>query len=773
MSRSVAFVLAYGEHADVFFPDTLLAELCARAIADGHRGALVRVYYDGRDPAGDADVRRRLIAWLAAREADVVVVDRLFDAAPLRAHCEAAPGREIVFVSRGESLDPPDGVWVVGADPGRTKTGATKRSPTIPELVHAFRRTLAALDEGRDPAEVPGVAQAREGRLVAAAPLEPAAALQPYAAEPSFDVISLREPPPLVRRTLFGNSGCPYSHDPLESSSHFVGVRLPGERALARLGCAFCSMGGDYEKQPDAMTVDRLVEQAVLWARHTPRLEEFVLNDQASLRYLATLIRRAAAAGVPPVRWLFAARADSFVKEVPKVEAAIAAAQEVGHVVEVYLSGFESFSDAELERYNKGLRARDLVAGVETMRALHRRHPDAFAYAKARGHSLILFSPWTTPEQLDESVRTMRSEGLGELFHELGRNRLRLYEDLPIYWAAARDGLLSDAWEDGDEGAGRRKGYNVEHPWRFHDRRTRAAWALSGLLRERLGTTAELPQLAAAVELAKRVDPDVDVAALLAGVEGGLERLRARMHALVAERPADGPPRGRSERAEPIEFRARCNNGCEACPNRDSWLDDAESALAERVDRARASGRAIVLAGREPTIHPAFARLVQLASGPERRRVGVVTNGRMFALPRFVALARRAGLTGASIKLFAPDPATADRIARVEGAHAQALQAFSELAKAGIEGRELRAPLHTHNLDRLPDYADLAQRLGATQLRVEAALDAVTLDRLDAAADALERLVERCVVLGVPIEASTLDSGTGRFEWVPLRVNDR
>src|SRR5262245_1460 len=116
MPLSVAFVLAYGEHADVFFPDTLLAELCARAIEDGHRGAIVRTYYDGHDPAGDAEVRRRLVAWLQERDADVVVVDRLFDAQPLRDHCETKPGRQIVFVSRGESLDPIEAVWVVGAD---------------------------------------------------------------------------------------------------------------------------------------------------------------------------------------------------------------------------------------------------------------------------------------------------------------------------------------------------------------------------------------------------------------------------------------------------------------------------------------------------------------------------------------------------------------------------------------------------------------------------------------------------------------------------------
>ncbi|NJK32558.1 MAG: hypothetical protein HC927_09205 [Deltaproteobacteria bacterium] len=110
-----------------------------------------------------------------------------------------------------------------------------------------------------------------------------------------------------------------------------------------------------------------------------------------------------------------------------------------------------------------------------------------------------------------------------------------------------------------------------------------------------------------------------------------------------------------------------------------------------------------------------------------------------------------------------------DAIARVRRVgFEQALEAFAALSAAQIEGRELRAPLHARNLESFADYAELARRLGATQVRIEAALDAVTLDRLEAAAQAVERLAERCRVLGVRLEVSTLESGTGRFEWTPV-----
>src|SRR5437879_6422680 len=70
MPLSIALVLPYGEPSDGFFPDALLAMLGAAAEDAGHRAELVRVYYDGRDPARDAEVAARLERWLDERAAD-------------------------------------------------------------------------------------------------------------------------------------------------------------------------------------------------------------------------------------------------------------------------------------------------------------------------------------------------------------------------------------------------------------------------------------------------------------------------------------------------------------------------------------------------------------------------------------------------------------------------------------------------------------------------------------------------------------------------------
>jgi pyruvate-formate lyase-activating enzyme len=769
VALSIGFIVPYGEPSPGFFPDTLLAELCSYAREAGHRARVVHVYYDGRDAGRDAEVRRRLEVWLRDAEADLVVVERLFDPAPVRAHVAAAPHRRAILVTRGDSFDPVEGVdLVVGATPGMTRSGATRRTPAVAELCTAFARLLEAIAVGADPLAVPGVASASGG---SATPIERAAPRRPYRAVPEHDVIALGPAPRLVRKTLFGNVGCPFAADPRDNP-HYRGLALHEGPSLAGLGCGFCAMGGDYEKRPDAEVVSHLVEQAAFWTSASPEVGELVLSDQYALRYLAALVRAAAAGGVPPVRWLFAARPDTFVRERWRAEQAILAAEECGHVVELYLSGFEAFSDAELARYNKGATARDLTAAIAAMRELAASHPRAFAYAAARGHSLLLWSPWTSPEDLAESAATMREHGARELFHELAKNRLRLYRDLPIYYAAERDGALTDAWEDGDEGAGRRKGYSVEHPWRFLDPRTGVAHELAVLLRDRLGVEGELAQLTAAADFAGRLDAArLDARATVAAVARGLEVLVAALDRLYSSgaRPSGAPARGTGSRAAVALFAGACNNHCRACANRDTWLDDRAESVLERVHAARAldPSAAIVLAGREPTIHPAFAVALAAARGPDGRRASVVTNGRRFAYAAFARAAVRAGLTGASVKLFAPDAVVADAITESDGAHEQALAGVRALRAAGLADLEIRAPLHASALAEAARFAPLARAAGVRQIRVECALDAVGLDRLEEAADAVVRLAEACARAGVALEASPLSVGTRLFDWYP------
>ncbi|MBK9030482.1 MAG: hypothetical protein IPL61_03940 [Myxococcales bacterium] len=761
----IALVLPYGTRSDGFFPDTLAGQLAADARAAGHHAEVVRVYYDGDRGAGDRAVGAQLAAWLEQERADLVALERVFDPAPIAAWKRGGAHRRVVLIARGDSLEPtPEVDAIVGWQRGATRTGRTRRAITVWQLADAFARLVTAHARGEELALVPGVAGVVDGAITTGSPLPPEAGpRRPLTPVLAHHAIASGPAPAIVRRTVFGNAGCPYAADP-RALPLYRDLTWPDELEVAQLGCAFCCMGGDYERKADAEVIDALVAQARHITTVAPTTIELVLDDQHALRYLAELITAAAAAGVPPMRWLFAARSDTFVRERARVEAAIAAAEATGASVEVYLTGFEAFSDAELTRYNKGTTVADQLAAIAAMRALTAAHPRGFHHARAKGHSLLLWNPWTAPADLARSIAVIRAHGLGELFHGLGENRLRLYPDLPIFHAAERAGALTERWDDGDGGAGRGKGYHAERPWRFIDPRTALAWRLAGVLRARLGVTTEAAQLAAIAAYADTWRGDhADVEAAAGAIATQLDGLVAQLAALA--RRQGGPRRGHQVRAEVVRLDGGCANACAACPNRDR--PDPRSA-ADAIAAARATGRPIVLAGREPSHHPDLIALITAAAGDDRRPVGVVTSGRGFADPAVAAAAVAAGLTAASVKRFAPDADTADALAGAPGADAEARAGLANLATAGVAAIELRAPLAAANLIDYAAFAAIAGALPVTQVRIEGAIDAIGLAHLAAAGAAITALVAAAHAAGLAVEASTLDAGTTLAAWMPV-----
>jgi hypothetical protein len=717
----VAFVVPFGEASDSFFPDTLLSWMSARLRAAGHTTKVVRVYYDGRDEARDREVADRLAGWLDALAPTDVIVERAFDLAPLL-HARARHGARLVMVCRGDGFDPDPRLdaWV-GRAPGLYR-GRTRRTPSVPTL-------LAELDALFGIARVDGPG------------------LPPVRLDLAHDVIALATTPALEAprvRTVFGDAGCPYAGDPRREPFYaglLRGDDADDEDALSLLGCAFCPMGGDYQKTDEEALVAWIAEQARAIRSAGPETEALVLSDQAPVRYLERLV--AATASLAPLRWLVAMRADVLLRERARLERAIACATAHGQVLEVYLTGFESFSDAELRRYVKGVRAAELVEAARVLRALGRAYPTAFEHSRARGHSLILWSPWTTPEELEQSLRTLRGEALTGLFSDLGRNRLRLTHELPITRAAERDGALQPSWDEGDAGAARGKGYAAERPWRFLDPRTDLAHRLARALRERLGRETELAQLLAArahaASWTARARPDDEVARVLAGLDA-LEATLARW--LGPARPRGAPRRGRFVHAAVLDVGAACGCGDPACDERDAWVDPetADARLAGLLARAPAG---VVLAGGDAARHPRIEMLAARAraSGP----VGL-------AMPRPVPCP-----PGLAIDALVVD-------ARADGPELAGVVRAARAASAVVEVR-LRLgprPLDHAQLDELADLAP-------DTLRAVIALDAVGLDRLAAARDDVEALAALAARVGCAFEVSPLSAGTRWRARLPVR----
>lgn len=755
----IAFVIFHGEERYGFFDDTFVSLLCADARRSGHAAEVVHVFFDGGDAGRDASVRKLFRNWLAEQGTELLVCERAVDAASL-AEFAAAPGKTLLQVTRGDSLDPAPGAqFILGALPGLTSRGRVARTPSTADLRHGFRAFLRSSAGAGPFADVPGLCRIRGDSLIPCAEVVTTDESWPFDPVVDHQVLALRALEPATHKTVFGNVGCPYSRDPY-LLPHYRGAEAPDHVGLSRLGCAFCPMGGDYQVRGDTEVVRGIVQQARYFADAWPQLQSLLLSDQAPLRYLSELMRSAAAAGMRPLRWLFPCRAEALLRETEALTEALTAARASGQMLECYLVGFESFCQRELDRYNKGVQVAELVQSVERMRSLKAEFPESFEYARARGHSLVLFNPWTSPEDVLESAHVMRAHGLCELFDEPFRNRLRLYADLPITYAAKRDGALSVGEQLGS-GAGRRKGYSLETPWRFLDARTPRLTESTELLQEQLGSGSALSQLFAAAQYAKRPS-----ASGRTELSKGLAALKAAVDALLHDdrRP---PKLGRASTlpAAPVLFAGDCNNGCAACPNRDHYLSDAAEAVFDRVHSARRSGEAVLFAGREPTLHPSLLDLLEAARGPDGRAVGMVSNARRFCYEAFTSVCVRAGLSGVSVKLFASSESDSDAISRCPGAQQQALAGLNALARHGV-ALEIRAPMNQRNIGEFERYADLGARAGAS-LRVEFALDALGLENLGRASDALGALVQACVARGIALEASPLSLGTRDFRFLP------
>ncbi len=396
----------------------------------------------------------------------------------------------------------------------------------------------------------------------------------------------------------------------------------------------------------------------------------------------------------------------------------------------------------------KGVSARELVGAVHVMRELSVAHPAAMGYRGERGHSLILWSPWTSLEDLEASLGTIRSEGLRELFWDLGRNRLRLTHELPITRAAERDGALTTEWPAGEEGAARRKGYSPEQPWRFLDARTALAHRLAEALRERLGRETELAQLRASVALARST---ADLEGAFTRTMEDLARLEeALARWLRGERASDAPPRSAFLRAAVVDLGMPCSCGRHDCAERDAWVSP-ERASVRLAEALAARPEAVLLAGGDAAAHPALAALLALARGRAPTGLAMPAPRAVPALPVDALVLDARAVAG-----IAPLASGVEHARDASG------------GRPAIEVRILlSAELDARRAGELTSVID--QALAPDVLRVVVPLDGVGLDRLAEARRALSAIASEAGGRGLALEVSPLSAGPAWRERFPVR----
>lgn len=310
---------------------------------------------------------------------------------------------------------------------------------------------------------------------------------------------------------------CTYNRS-LARNPHFAGLDLSD--CVRRGGCSFCSRPSTRGKSRTDFFDSARRQLRALAETHPAPPGRLAIRfpGEPALRRVVDLARICAESELPPSDLLLDARAAALVKNQGELACAADALQDTGHRLHLALIGIESFSREELERMNKGVGPLENLDAALALLRLEEQYPETFAFREHGGLSLILFTPWTSLDDVAINLNLIRDTGLAPICGKLFTSRLRLEPTLPITALAQRDGLVIDEYRDPLLNTAARNLYGPELPWRFREPRVEPLCRI--MVRLSTDTSLDHDELASRVlethELAARTGwSDVDLAVAL------------------------------------------------------------------------------------------------------------------------------------------------------------------------------------------------------------------------------------------------------------------
>ncbi len=447
--------------------------------------------------------------------------------------------------------------------------------------------------------------------------------IETYAYAPNLrPVVVNPEALPRIRTfSIEGNSGCPFQLDARDNPL-YAGTKIP--QGYGR-GCAFCTTGNHYDGHPNVETAASVFEQIRYVRANAPELELLVLKDQNPFGYLTEVIERCEQEGVNGFTLLLETRAEWFLRNARRFDRALEVALRSGMRLAPFLIGIENFSQAELDRFNKGTTAEANIEFLETLWRWKEQYGEALDLSHA-AFGFILFSPWTTLQDLELNLAAIRRTRFDRLRGSILLSRARLYPDTALYYLAERDGLLSDEFDSDAENASRRYGYYPSRPWRHLHEDVAHFAALATELADRNGSR-DMVNVFEALLAAFRASGDSWASIAVDEVWQRLQQLTTKSKHVEKEevRPptsiwGDFPSPSAADRRELSTLVAEIEAGREDAPAVRRWLDAgapfawllrAWSAVkgGRSDDAAAAIDRAVELGPRSPIVRIAAARL--------------------------------------------------------------------------------------------------------------------------------------------------------------------
>jgi hypothetical protein len=312
-------------------------------------------------------------------------------------------------------------------------------------------------------------------------------------AEPVYDPEILIKPsygsPPV--KILSGHE-CLY-RNAISKNSMFQGIDLSGIEIKA--GCSFCS--AVLESFPDCRTsyIDLAMMQISAVMDFSSRLgqkKEFFITGQPVFYRLETLLKTLLKKNYPPSDFYFTCRIDGLLKKYPWIRRLLPQLQAAGHTFNLTNIGIENFSSAENKRFNKGLINEQIVKANQIILQLETEFPNTFFFRKHGGFAMIIFTPWTTLDDLKINIHLAKKMKIsGSLFF---KSRLQLIPGRPITFLAERDGLIVRDFYEVPYDSGCIVEWNKnELPWRFLHQEAATVYRISIRLIKDGGVSADDP----------------------------------------------------------------------------------------------------------------------------------------------------------------------------------------------------------------------------------------------------------------------------------------
>jgi hypothetical protein len=186
----------------------------------------------------------------------------------------------------------------------------------------------------------------------------------------------------------------------------------------------------------------------------------------------------------PSCSVMFTCRIDEFLKKAKIIEKYLPLFRNKKYQFHIWSMGVENFSYEENLRMNKGVANDQVLEAHKLVSRLEKEYSNNFFFTKHGSYSLILWTPWTTLDDLEinlEWAKKIRLDPEGLLL----RSKLCLFEKRPITILAEHDGMILKRKRKTE------KRYDIgnlpdwhmrEVPWKFRNEEVQRAFSIMSRL---------------------------------------------------------------------------------------------------------------------------------------------------------------------------------------------------------------------------------------------------------------------------------------------------